>query len=134
MRVVAMDIESGQTREIAAMDRVDAEDVMIHATRRAVDAVRFEPERRQRIVVNPEMAADFESLAGVDEGDLGVASRDLADGEWIVAFNTPHRPIRYHLWDRASKSSTFVFSHRPELEQYQLAEMRPITFARATAS
>jgi dipeptidyl aminopeptidase/acylaminoacyl peptidase len=126
--VVAVDIESRREREIAAMDGFDAEDVMIHAKRRAVDAVRFAPERRKWVVQNPELAADFESLAGIDDGDLDVVSRDLEDSKWIVAFTTPHRPIRYHLWNRGSKSSTFLFSHRPELEQYQLAEMRPITY------
>ena len=128
MCVVAVDIESRQEREIAAMDGFDAEDVMIHARRRAVDAVRFAPERRKWVVQNSELAADFESLAGIDDGDLDVASRDLEDSKWIVAFTTPHRPIRYHLWNRGSKSSTFLFSHRPELEQYQLAEMHPITY------
>jgi dipeptidyl aminopeptidase/acylaminoacyl peptidase len=74
------------------------------------------------------LRADFEALARIDDGDLSVVSRDLADGNWIVAFTAPHRPIRYHVWHRESKSSEFLFSDRPELETYELAEVRPIKY------
>jgi dipeptidyl aminopeptidase/acylaminoacyl peptidase len=126
--VVAMDIESGREREIAAMDGFDAEEVLIHPVRREVDAVAFAPARREWVVSNIALRADFDALARTDEGDLGVVSRDLADSKWIVAFTSPHRPIRYHVWDRESKSSMFLFSHLPELETYELAEARPIKY------
>jgi dipeptidyl aminopeptidase/acylaminoacyl peptidase len=126
--VVAMDIDSGREREIAAMDGFDAEEVLIHPVRRELDAVAFAPERRQWIVSNVALRADFEALARIDDGDLSVVSRDLADGNWIVAFTAPHRPIRYHVWHRESKSSEFLFSDRPELETYELAEVRPIKY------
>jgi dipeptidyl aminopeptidase/acylaminoacyl peptidase len=126
--VVAMDIESGREREIAAMDGFDAEEVLIHPVRRELDAVAFAPERRKWIVSNVALRTDFEALARIDDGDLSVVSRDLADGNWIVSFTTPHLPIRYHVWHRESQSSEFLFSDRPELETYELAEVRPIKY------
>jgi dipeptidyl aminopeptidase/acylaminoacyl peptidase len=126
--VVAMDIESGREREIAAMDGFDAEEVLIHPVRREVDAVAFAPARRKWVVSNIALHADFEALAQIDDGDLSVVSRDLADSNWIVAFTAPHRPIRYHVWHGESKSSEFLFSDRPELEKYELAEVRPIKY------
>lgn len=128
MGVVAMDIESGREREIAAMDGFDAEQVLIHPVRRELDAVAFAPERRKWVVSNIALRADFDALARIDDGDLGVVSRDLADSKWIVAFTSPHGPIRYHVWQRESKSSEFLFSNRPELETYELAEARPIKY------
>jgi dipeptidyl aminopeptidase/acylaminoacyl peptidase len=128
MCAVAMDIESGREREIAAMDGFDAEEVLIHPVRREVDAVAFAPARRKWVVSNIALRADFEALARTDDGDLGVVSRDLEDSKWIVAFTSPHGPIRYHVWDRESKSSKFLFSHLPELETYELAEARPIKY------
>ena len=74
------------------------------------------------------IAADFEAIAEPDDGDFRVASRDLADLHWVIAFTSPHRPIRYFLWDRAEKESTFLFSHRPELDTFELAQMRPIKY------
>lgn len=78
MCVVAMDIESGREREIAAMDGFDAEEVLIHPVRRDLDAVAFAPERRKWIVSNVALRADFEALARIDDGDLSVVSRDLS--------------------------------------------------------
>ena len=126
--VVAMDIESGREREIAAMDGFDAEQVLIHSVRREVDAVAFAPARRKWVVSNIALRADFDALARIDDGDLGVVSRDLADSKLIVAFTSPHRPIRYHVWDRESKSAEFLFSNLPELERYELARARPIKY------
>ncbi len=126
--VVAMDIESGREREIAAMDGFDAEQVLIHSVRREVDAVAFAPARRKWVVSNIALRADFDALARIDDGELGVVSRDLADSKWIVAFTSPHRPIRYHVWDRESKSAEFLFSNLPELERYELARARPIKY------
>jgi dipeptidyl aminopeptidase/acylaminoacyl peptidase len=128
MCVVATDIGSGREREIAAMDGFDAEEVLIHPVRRELDAVAFAPERRKWIVSNVALRADFEALARIDDGDLSVISRDLADSNWIVAFTAPHRPIRYHVWHRESKSSEFLFSDRPQLETYELAKVRPIKY------
>lgn len=36
LRIVAIDLESGRVREIARMDGFDAEDVMMHPTRRVI--------------------------------------------------------------------------------------------------
>jgi dipeptidyl aminopeptidase/acylaminoacyl peptidase len=50
------------------------------------------------------------------------------DAKWIIQFDAPHRPVKYFLWERMAKRATFLFSHRPELEPVELAEMRPITY------
>jgi hypothetical protein len=128
IRVTAIDIANGGEREIALMDGFDAEEVVIHPTHQVVEAVSFAPGRLQWKVVDPMIAADFEAIAKLDGGDFRVESRDLADQHWIIAFGAPHRPIRYMLWDRAKKESTFLFSHRPELDRAELAEMRPIKY------
>ncbi len=128
IRVVARDIESGDDRVIASMDGFDAERVMIDPTRHVIQAVSFEPARRQWIVIDPSIAADFEAIRSLDDGDFRVASRDSDDRKWIVEFQSAHRSTRYFLWDRAAKKAAFLFSDRPELDQLQLAEVRPIKY------
>ena len=110
------------------MDGFDTLVVMIHPERRAIQAVGFAPGRVRWQVVDPTIAADFEAIAQLEDGDFRVISRDLADLNWIVVFTTPHRPVRYFLWNREKKQGTFLFSERPELEGYNLAEMRPIEY------
>jgi len=128
IRVIAVDPESGGEREIARMDGFDAEEVLVHPTRHVVEAVSFAPERLRWQVIDPAIAADFEAIAKLDDGDLRVVSRDLADHHWVISFTTPQRPVRYFLWDRTNKQSTFLFSHRPELDAFELAEVRPIKY------
>jgi dipeptidyl aminopeptidase/acylaminoacyl peptidase len=129
LRVVARDIDSGREREIAGMEGFDAEQLMIHPTRRVIDAVSFEPGRRRWSIIDSAIVADFEAIARLDDGDFRVANRDLADRRWVIEFESPHRPIRYYLWDRSSKRAEFLFSHRPDWEGHKLAEMRPITYS-----
>ena len=126
--VITIGLASSGEREIARMDGFDAEDVMIHPVRRVIEAVAFAPGRARWQVVDPAIAADFEAIAKLEYGDFRVASRDLADLNWVVAFTTPHRPVRYFLWDRAKKQSTFLFSHRPELDAFELAEVHLIKY------
>jgi len=128
IRVVARSIESDGERVVASMDGFDAERVMIHPSRQAIEAVSFEPGRRQWIVIDPSIAADFEAIRSVDDGDFRVASRDSDDRKWIVEFQSAHRATRYYLWDRAAKQADFLFSDRPEFDQLQLAEVRPIRY------
>ena len=128
VRVVAREIESGRDSVIAAMDGFDAERVMIHPMRKVIEAVAFEPGRRQWSVIDPGIAADFEAIRSLDDGDFRIVSRDSDDRKWIVEFQGAHRSTRYFLWDRAAKQADFLFSDRPELDQFQLAEVRPIKY------
>ena len=128
IRVVAREIESGVESVIAAMDGFDADSVMIHPTRQVIQAVSFEPGRRQWSVIDSGIAADFEAIRSLDGGDFRIASRDFDDRKWIVEFQSAHRSTRYFLWDRAAKKAGFLFSDRTELDQLQLAEVRPIKY------
>jgi dipeptidyl aminopeptidase/acylaminoacyl peptidase len=128
VRAVARDIESGGDRVIASMDGFDAERVMINPARHVIEAVAFEPARRQWSVIDPGVAADFEAIRSLDGGDFRIVSRDSDDCKWIVEFQSAHRSTRYFLWDRAAKKADFLFSDRPGLDQHQLAEVRPIKF------
>jgi dipeptidyl aminopeptidase/acylaminoacyl peptidase len=128
IRVVARQIESGGERVVAAMDGFDADQVMIHPTRQVIEAVSFEPGRRQWSVIDLGVAADFDAIRSLDDGDFRIVSRDFDDRKWIVEFQSAHRSTRYFLWDRAAKKADFLFSYRPEFDQLQLAEVRPIKY------
>ncbi len=128
LRLVGIDPESGRERQIAATDDFDVENVMLHPTRRTVEAVSFAPDRMQWQAIDPAVAGDFEQLEKIEDGMLHVTSRDLDDRKWVVSFAAPNRPVHYYLWDRVAKSSMFLFSHRPELETATLSEMQPTKY------
>jgi dipeptidyl aminopeptidase/acylaminoacyl peptidase len=128
VRVVARETESDSENVVAAMDGFDAERVMIHPTRRVIEAVAFEPGRRQWSVIDRGIAADFEAIRNLDDGDFRIARRDADDRKWIVEFQRADRSTRYFSWDRAANKADFLFSDRPALDRLQLAEVRPIKY------
>ncbi|HKS25164.1 MAG TPA: S9 family peptidase [Thermoanaerobaculia bacterium] len=126
VRLVQKDLASGAEKVIAYSDEVDTGTVMINPKTRVVEAVSFEPGRRQWKVIDPAVKADFDAIAKLDSGDLIVGSRDDADKHWLLAFTSDRGPVKYYVWDREAKSGTYLFSNRPKLEGLQLSEMKPV--------
>jgi hypothetical protein len=121
IRLLAVDLESRREREIASMPGFDVEQMMIHSTTRVVEAVAFEPGRREWRIIDPSLKADFDLISRLDDGDFRVMSRDLDNSKWIVEFQGPHRPARYFLWDRTTRQADFLLSDHPEFENLHLA-------------
>ncbi|MGH7780646.1 MAG: alpha/beta fold hydrolase [Candidatus Binataceae bacterium] len=127
-RVVSRAIASGREIGIAGSDVVDAGEVMIHPTRRVIEAVAFAPDRHRWTVIDPAVKSDFEALDKVADGDFSVVSRDFADRVWLVAFSSDHSPTLYYTWDRATRAATFLFGTQPKLAGAALAPMKHVTY------
>lgn len=91
-----------------------------------VQAVAFSPGRTTWQVVDPSVQEDFAGLAKVNDGDFFVASRTEADDAWLVGFQSDRAPGRFYKWDRHTKQASFLFTSRPKLEAFTLAEMKPV--------
>ena len=122
----AIDLDTGEETVIAEDPRVDVSDVMAHPESNEVQAVAFTYERKRWEVVDNGIAADFESLRSVAEGDIEVVSRTLDDSTWIVAYLVDNGPARYYRYDRVAGRADFLFTNRSELEGLPLAGMRPV--------
>ena len=70
--------------------------------------------------------ADLDYLRTVEDGELEVSSRTLQDDVWTLAFAVDDGPVKFYVYDRKKQQAEFLFSHRPELENYQLAKMHPV--------
>jgi dipeptidyl aminopeptidase/acylaminoacyl peptidase len=79
-------------------------------------------------VLDQSIAPDFEAITKVRQAEFGVSSRNLTDSNWLVAYSTDDGPVYYYAYDRESKTSTLLFSNRPQLEELSLASMQPISF------
>jgi dipeptidyl aminopeptidase/acylaminoacyl peptidase len=72
---------------------------------------------------------DFQRLSQLSEkGTFKIIDRDLKDQYWIIASLSDQRPAHFYLYDRSNKKTDFLFSTQPELEQYDLSPMQPISF------
>jgi len=125
-RVLERNLGSGAEKLVAQSPDVDSGDVMIHPKTKVVEAVSFEPGRRQWKVIDPSVQADFDALAKVHDGDFSIVSRDRADKTWLVAYTSDRGPVRFYSWNRAAKKSTLMFTAQPKLENLTLAEMKAV--------
>ena len=122
----AIELDTGEETLIAEDARVDVSDVMLHPADSEVQAVAFTYERKRWQVIDDRIAADFESLRSVADGDIEVVSRTLDDRTWIVAYLVDDGPVRYYRYDREVGGADFLFTNRSKLEGLPLASMRPV--------
>lgn len=106
--------------------KADLSDVLMHPISRTPQAVSFDPLRETWAVVDHALQADFDALKAVAEGDLTISSRSLDDTIWTVTFIQDDGPARSYLYSRATKSATFLFTNRSQLEGKSLSRMMPV--------
>lgn len=127
-RLIALDLASRQETVVAEDPEYDVDGVIVHPVSRVLQAVSFYRDKEEWQVLDQSIAADFETIAQVRQGEFGIGSRDLADKTWLITYTTDDGPVYYYAYDRESKNSTLLFSNQPKLEELQLASMQPISF------
>lgn len=127
--VIKIDLHHPESIELIASDPVyDATSVMYDINTYELQAVRFDRERQEWLIVDENLKSDFAYLQQLHHGDFNIVSRTNDDNLWIVAFDQDIGPVGYFLYDRIVKKATFLFYHRPDLVKYNLQPMHPITF------
>jgi dipeptidyl aminopeptidase/acylaminoacyl peptidase len=127
-RLLETPLEGGEPRVLAEDPRYDVSGTMTHPKTGALEAVAFNRERAEWKALDPSIAADFEALRKVKDGDFSIASRDDADRTWVVAYVVDDGPVQYYTWNRASRKAEFLFTNRPKLERHVLSKMKPVSF------
>ncbi|MGF1479533.1 MAG: S9 family peptidase [Cyanophyceae cyanobacterium] len=127
-RLLALDLKTKAESIVAADDQYDVGGVVVHPTARRIQAVSFYRERLEWQLLDDDIAADLEAIAHFRRGQYSITSRDLADRNWIVSYLTDDGPVYYTHYSRDSRTSTLLFSNRPELEDLPLATMEPIAY------
>ncbi len=124
--LTSMPAKGGTRTVVAANEQADIADVLSHPTEKTVQGVAYNHLRKKWQFFDPKVEADFETLSKVTRGDVEITSRSLDDSRWTVAFVSDDGPVRYYLYERATKKATYLFSNQPELEGLALATMRPV--------
>lgn len=127
-RLLKVNVETGERSLIAEDPQYDLSALLLHPTTYALEAVGLERERYDWIVLDPNLASDFTYLSHCFKGPFSLASRDLANQNWIVISQSDLRPSHFYLYRRQTKELEFLFSTQPTLERYQLSPMQPIQF------
>jgi dipeptidyl aminopeptidase/acylaminoacyl peptidase len=132
-RLVAIDVDSGATTDLASDDR---NDIYIAAlSRTCFDPKTHEPrlvpvmrDRIEYIVRDESIRADVDTVRAAASGDAWFAGRDLADTKWLVLDMRDDASARYCLYDRGTKSLSTLFESQPALSRYTLANVEPLSF------
>ncbi len=127
-RLVKMDIASRSIMVVAEDPHYDVGDVMIHPDTYEIQAVAFNKDRVEWMVLDESIRIDFDTIREIHAGDFAISSRDDADENWVVRFTVDDGPVANYAYERKSQSATFLFDNQPALNNYTLAKMRPITF------
>ncbi len=127
-RLVKMEIATKDFEVIAEDPQYDVSGLMIHPDTYEVQAVSFTKARTEWQVLDESIKGDIEAITKLDHGDYYVSNRDDADDTWLVKFDKDNGPVSYYAYDRETKKGTFLFHHRPVLNNYKLAPMEPISF------
>jgi dipeptidyl aminopeptidase/acylaminoacyl peptidase len=127
-RLVKMNIATGEISKIAEDPQYDVGSVMIQPDTYEVQAVAFNKDRVEWVVLDQSIKQDFDNIRDIHRGDFGIISRDNADATWIVAFTVDNGPVPFYAYDRRARKASFLFDNQPDLNKYTLATMEPISF------
>jgi dipeptidyl aminopeptidase/acylaminoacyl peptidase len=119
----AVDPETGATSLLAEDTRADAGDVMLHPTRKHLQAVSFNYVRKEWRLLDKTIEKELAFLKTVADGDVEIVSRTLDDQTWLVAYLMDNGPVRYYRFVRGKMVADFLFTDRPALENQPLVKM-----------
>jgi dipeptidyl aminopeptidase/acylaminoacyl peptidase len=132
-RLVELDAATGKELRVLASDpradlwQVFASNFILLRDPRDhhVQAAAFDYLKPEWRAVDPAVEADLKYLSSLQQGVFLIGSQDLSGSKWVVWYLT-NGPASFYLYDRAAHKATLLFSDRPQLAEYKLAEMRPL--------
>jgi dipeptidyl aminopeptidase/acylaminoacyl peptidase len=134
-RLVELDATTGNPLRVLASDpqadlwqNFASSFVLIRDPRDShVQAAAFDYMKPEWRAIDPSIAADLKYLATLQAGVFLVSSQDMSGNKWAISYFTDNGPTSFYLYDRPAHRARLLFQDRPQLAQYKLAEMRPMT-------
>jgi dipeptidyl aminopeptidase/acylaminoacyl peptidase len=127
-RLLHVDLATGEQSVLAEDDAYDVGGVALHPDTLEPQGVTFIKERKVWLHLDPEFGAEVDHLRSQLRGEIGISRSARDDQRWIVHDVLSDGPVRFYVYERATRELTYLFSHRPELEEYELSEMEPFSY------
>lgn len=121
-----MHVETKEIQLLCHDPRADITGVVFHPTKFYPQAAMSNPMRTEVHIMDLTVKDDYDRLRAVEPGDLTINSRTADDQKWLAAFIEDAGPVKYYLYDRATKEAKFLFTNRPALEGLPLAKMHGV--------
>lgn len=124
--LIAMDVETGQTRVVAEDERADIGGSIRDQDTGEVEAYSVNYLKNEWVALDPEVKASLDFLKANLEGEFGIGSRTEDDQRWIVGNDPVVGPAKSFLYDRQADTLTQLYVTRPELEGAPLQPMHAL--------
>lgn len=119
-----LQLEDGSPQLVAEDPKADVGSVLIHPTKKHIQAVSFTFDRRKWKVLDDSIADDFAYLQDLEDGEFLITSRTLDDSQWTVAYILDDGPVKFYRYERTpQRKATYLFSNRDDLDDYPLVKM-----------
>jgi dipeptidyl aminopeptidase/acylaminoacyl peptidase len=127
-RLVKLDVTSGRIKVLVEDPEYDVSDFLINPDTHEIQAVGMVKDRDEWTILDESVREDLEIIRGLHRGDFFLLNRDNDDQTWMIGFTVDNGPVPYYAYNRKTKMAEFLFSNRPDLDHYELAQMEPISF------
>jgi dipeptidyl aminopeptidase/acylaminoacyl peptidase len=127
-RLVKLDVNTGRIEVIVEDREYDVSDFLINPDTHEIEGVCMVKDRDEWIILDESIREDLDIIRGLHRGDFFLLNRDHDDQTWMIGFTVDNGPVPYYAYNRKTKMAEFLFSNRPDLDHYELAQMEPISF------
>jgi dipeptidyl aminopeptidase/acylaminoacyl peptidase len=127
-RLVRLELGSGSESVLAEDPVYDVSGVVRHPETLEPQSVVFAKERDEWWHLDQEFGQEVDDLRSRLRGDVGISRSVRDDRRWLVTDMPSDGAVRYHVLDRGTGELTFLFAHKPALDDYDLAPMEPFSY------
>ena len=127
-RLVRLDLASGAESVLAEDPVYDVSGVVLHPETLEPQSVVFAKERDEWWHLDQDLGREVDALRARLRGDVGISRSVRDDRRWLVTDMPSDGAVHYHVLDRDTGELTFLFAHKPALDDYRLAPMEPFSY------
>ncbi|MGA3035846.1 MAG: S9 family peptidase [Vulcanimicrobiaceae bacterium] len=127
-RLVQYDIASGATKIIASDPTYDVNSAVFDPVTKALVGVTYERERADVQFFDAKYTAAYARMRAIHPGDINFTSFTSDGKRWVISYSNDTTPTWYYIYDRTTQQGTPLFTTRPALEKYTMAQMQPVTY------
>jgi dipeptidyl aminopeptidase/acylaminoacyl peptidase len=127
-RLIRIDLSTGAETVLAQNPEYDVAFVLSDPDTLEPQCVVFLAERETWVHLDPELGAEIDALHARLPGEIGISRSERTDRRWLVSDTPSDGPVRYYVYDRDNARLTYLFAHKPALEDYRLSVMEPFSY------
>jgi len=127
-RLLKKNLRSGEINILLDDPIYDVGSVIQHPDTYEIQAASVTRDKTEWTFFDPVLKADFEYLTSKIKGELSPGGRDNSDRIWLISASTDQKSTQYYLFDRSTKNIRFLFSTRPEIDEFTLSPMESVVF------